>query len=183
MKLAFLHKNLKHQSFEEKTILVGHLVTLGFCFFPWFAANPIYEEPFFYNAFSGPGFLIGTFIFVISLLIVLLFLDKLLEKKKVKLPVADYTVYIFASSQSVMLTFLAWSVLSVVRRDFDDADIRYGILFIFVAQVVALVAAILHRQVKKQAQAQSFFQHPTLEKSQESIASDTKKHHSQKHHE
>lgn len=162
MKYAFLHKNLRTLSFEKKVIFFSHCITLVVCFFPWFEADPAYVKTFFYNAFQGAGFLIGIFIFLISLIIVLLFLDRLFEKEVVKLPFSENTLYFVAGAQQILLLVLMWSVLIATGKDFGDHEIRFGIFIAFVAQVAGLVATFLNYQLDKQHEAKNFFQHPTL---------------------
>lgn len=160
MKYAFVHKNFRQLSFERKTIFLAHALTLVFCFFPWFSADPVYESEFFYNAFEGAGFLIGTFIFLISLIITLLFVDRLLEKRKVKLPFPENWLYFGAGLQQLLLLVIMWSVLAAIGNDFENHEIRFGIFFVFIAQVCALVATFLDFQLEQQKKARSFFANP-----------------------
>ncbi len=168
MRYAYVHKNLRQLNFEKKVILAAHAITLIVCFFPWFEADPAYEPTFFYNAFQGPGFLIGTFIFVISLIITLLFLDRLFEKETVKLPFGENLLYFIAGVEQILLLILVWSVLVYTGKDFGDHEIRFGIFVAFVAQVSALVATFLNYQLDRQHEAKKFFQHPDQQKSSKS---------------
>ncbi len=157
MKHAFIHKNFRNLSFEKKTIFLSHLLTLVFCFFPWFYATDSYDGPFWYSAFGGPSFLIGFLIFLISFVIVILFIDRLLEKETVKLPFSENTLYFAAGAQQILLIILAWSVLSSKGTEFADYEIRFGIFLVFVAQVSGLVATFLNAQLEAQHKARNFF--------------------------
>lgn len=161
MRYAFLHKNFRELNFEKKVILISHLLTMIFCFFPWFEADPAYDAKFTYNAFQGPGFLIGFFVFLISFVVALYFLDRLFESERVGLPMPENTLFFGASLQQLLLIVLAWSVLFATGKDFGDHAIRFGIFLSFVAQVAALVGTFLNMQLDRQRQAQSFFNHPT----------------------
>jgi len=160
MKYAFLHKNFREFNFERKVIFLAHLATLVFCFFPWLEINPAYEAKFYYNAFQGPGFLIGIFIFVISLVIVFLFLDRLFERELIKFPFSENWIYYVASIEQVILLILVWSVLNNIGNGFIEHNLRYGIFLAFVAQISALVATFLNHQLDKQHQVREFFNHP-----------------------
>lgn len=160
MRYAFLHKNFRELNFEKRVIFVSHLLTLLFCFFPWFEGDGTYDPKITYMAVQGPGFLIGVFIFLISFVVVLYFLDRLFESERVELPISENTLFFCASLQQLLLIILAWSVLLVTARDFADHAIRFGIFLVFVTQVTALVATFLNFQLEKQNQARSFFQHP-----------------------
>jgi len=160
MRYAYVHKNLRKLSFEKKVILGSHALTLAACFFPWFEAEPTYEPNFWFNAFSGPGILIGFVIFTISLVITLLFLDRLFEKEVVKLPFSENYLYAAAGTQQILLIILMWSVLLATGNDYGDHAIRFGIFVAFIAQVSGLVATFLNYQIDMQNQAKAFFQHP-----------------------
>lgn len=160
MRYAFLHKNFRELNFEKKVIVLSHLLTLVFCLFPWFEGDGTYDPKITYNAFQGPGFLIGVCIFLISFIIVLYFFDRLFESERVELPISENTLFFGASLQQLLLIILAWSVLIVASRDFADHAIRFGLFLVFVTQVTALVATFLNFQLEKQTQARSFFQHP-----------------------
>lgn len=160
MRYAYVHKNLRDLIFEKQVILGSHALTLVACFFPWFEAKPSYEADFWYNAFRGPGFMIGLFIFTISLVIVLLFLDRLFEKERVKIPFPENYLYFGAGAQQILLIVLMWSVLMATGDDYGDHAIRFGIFVAFVAQISGLVATFLNYQLEKQNQAKQFFQYP-----------------------
>jgi len=160
MRYAFLHKNFRELNFEKKVIFISHVLTMVFCAFPWFEADPAYDAKFTYNAIQGPGFLIGFFIFLISFVIALYFLDRLFESERVELPIPENALFFGASIQQLLLIVLAWSVLFATGKDFGEHAIRFGIFLAFVSQVAALVGAFLNSQLDRQRQAQSFFQNP-----------------------
>ena len=167
MRYAYVHKNLRQLSFEKKVILASHALTLLACFFPWFEADPTYERKFWFNAFDGPGFMIGIVIFTISLVIVLLFLDRLFEKEVIKLPFSENYLYFGAGAQQVLLIILMWSVLLATGNDYGDHAIRFGIFLAFIAQISGLVATFLNHQLDRQHEAKAFFQHPEPTKKSE----------------
>ncbi len=160
MRHAFLHKNFRELNFEKKAVLISHVLTLIFCWFPWFEASKDYIPTFNYNAFSGPGFLIGTFVFLISLLVVVYFLDRLFESERVKLPMSENSLFFAAGALQILLIVLAWSVLFSVGRDFSESGLRFGIFLTFVSQVAGLVATFLNAQLDRQTQARAFFRAP-----------------------
>lgn len=160
MKYAFLHKNFRNLSIEKKAIFLAHFATLVLCFFPWFSATPVYDEAFFYNAFGGPSFLIGFFIFMISFVIVILFFDRLLEKQKVQLPFSESMLYFVAGAEQMLLLVLSWSVLASTGMEYENHAIRFGLFLVFIAQVSGLVATFLFYQIEQQAKAKNFFKHP-----------------------
>jgi hypothetical protein len=165
MKYAFIHKNIRRLPFEMKVILAAHLLTVIICFFPWLEAQPAYGDAVQYSAFSGPSFLIGTFIFLISVAIILLLADQVADSKKIRLPWSQKSVFLTGGIQQVVLFILAWSVLFSTAKEWGDAEIRFGIFVGLMAQIVGLVATFLHWQNQKQSHARSFFQHPSADSS------------------
>ena len=163
MRYAFLHKNFRELNFEKKVIFVSHILTVVLCFFPWFEYDiGDFSPASSYNAFGGPGAMIGFIIALISFVIGLYFLDRLFESERVELPVSENSLFFGASLQQLLLIVLAWSVLSFIGREYSQSAIRFGIFLAFVAQVTALVATFLNIQLDRQHQAQSFFNNPHL---------------------
>ncbi len=161
---AFIHKNFRKFCFETKVLFWANWATIVFCFFPWLSVNPSYGEKFFINAFSGPGFLIGTLTFLISVAIVIVFLDKIAETKKIKLPFSETNIIVIATIQQLIFIVLAWSVLFSVGNDYESATIRFGFFAIFLSQTTGAVAIFLRRKNEIQQAARSFLQHPEIKK-------------------
>jgi hypothetical protein len=161
MKYAYLNRNLKKLSFEEQVVFFSHLATLLFCFFPWISVEPLYDEPYWNSAFSGPGTLIGVFIFGVSLLVVLYFLDRILESKRINFPFDVQHLFYGAGIEQMIFLILSWSVLLSVSREFENSEIRFGVFACVLTQIVGLVATYLYSQTKQKKEVQSFFQHPT----------------------
>jgi len=166
MKYAYIHKNVRELNFESLVVAGCHFFTVVACFMPWFAATPTYGQIFWYNSFKGPGFLIGIMIFLISLSIVILFLDRIIEINKIKLPVSANYVYLVAGMQQLFLIILLWSVLVAVGSSYSDHALRFGIFMAFALQVCGLAATYLNLQIEKKQAAKDFFQHPSATQSQ-----------------
>ena len=162
MRYAFLHKNFRELNLEKRVIFIAHILTMLFCFFPWFEADSQYVATFTYNAFTGTHFLIGCCIFLISLLITIYFLDRILESERVTLPISQKALFFGASIQQILLIILAWSVIVAAGRDFGEHAVRFGIFLAFVSQIAALVATFLNAQLDRQQQARSFFKNPSM---------------------
>jgi len=175
MKYAFLAKNLRALAFELKVIFWAHVLTLALCLCPWFSAKPLSSgEGISYNAFQGEGFLLGFLIFVISLVVIALFADKLFETKRVKSPFPEMYIFLIASIQQILLIILVWSVLAQVGNQYHDASVRFGLFSVFAVQVIALVGAVLFIQVEKEKEARGFFRHPNVPEKTEEISASEK---------
>ncbi len=159
-KFAFMRKNFKTLSFEMRVIFLAHALTVLFCFFPWISVEPLYDSPYWNSGFFGPSGLVGLCIFLFSLSVVALFVDKLIESNRLKLPVSEHSFFLGVGAQQVLLIILAWSVLISVSRDFEVSEVRFGIFLALLSQIIGLVAAYLHTQKESKQRVRAFFQHP-----------------------
>ncbi len=160
MKYAFLNRNFKKLAFEERLIFGAHLATVIFCFFPWISVEPLYEDPYWNSAMAGSGALLGAFIFLLSLCVVLIFADKILEAKRIKIPFNENYLFFVAGVEQLIFLILAWSVLIASVREFENAELRFGLLLCFLVQIVGLVASYLLNQNLHKKNTKDFFQHP-----------------------
>lgn len=146
MRHAFIKKNFHVLTLEQKIILFAHALTVILCFFPWFSANPSYDNAFFYNIFQGTGFLIGYTIFLLSLGVTAFFLNYLSEYKKIKLPLPEYSLYFVIGIEQVIFLLFMFSILYATTKEYEIAEIRFGFFLTFIAQIVGLTAAFLNIQ-------------------------------------
>ncbi len=155
--------NYRKLDLEHQVLLSVHALSVVLCFFPWFSAEPLGVKPFYYNAFFGETFLIGALIFMVSLVVVLLFLDQLMDRNRIQFPVDRNYIFLGISFQQILLAVLAWSVLLRVGAGYyASSSLRFGLALLILAQIVGTVAVYLHIQKSKQKKARSFFQHPKV---------------------
>lgn len=140
--------------------MIAHAGTLLGCFFPWASHEPLYGETEWLNAFSGASWMIGTLVFLLSLFAALLFADKLFERHRLKFKLPHNVILGILSFQEILLLLCAWSVLHSVGRQYAGAQIRFGLVFCLLLQVVALVSVYLQSQMIKKENVLQFFQHP-----------------------
>ena len=157
---SVLRHNLRRLGGEHQVVVGVHALTLVLCFFPWFSAQPIGEPPFYYHAFRGESFLIGFLLFFLSMSVLLLFVDQLLEKHRIQLPCDKNYILLAVGAQQILLAILAWSVLLKVGAQYATSSLRFGLSAILLVHIIGAVAVYLHLQKSKQKKARSFFQHP-----------------------
>ncbi len=164
--LVPLSQNLRKLAFEDKVALGAHVGTVIACFLPWVSTTTLYGPTNFINAFTGVSWLIGSLVFILSLLATTSFINELFEKKLPHINIPRTTIIGVASIQSLLLQLCAWSVL----RSTGNADIefRFGLVACVLLQIVALVAAWLRARSSKKEAVNKFFQLPTQGKSGES---------------
>ena len=162
-KYAYFQKNIRDLSFEKKILFGVQILTMFGCFAPWFSAEPIaYQVPILTNAFTGVTFLMGWLIFIIALGVSVFFLDRLLEKEKIKLPFSENFLYFFSHGLQLLLIVLAWSVLSIDASGYGTSEIRFGLFFCLIIQIVGFVSAYLNYQASLQAESKAFFKYPKV---------------------
>lgn len=167
MKLAFLHKNFSSLSLEHKVICLVHGATLLLAFFPWYSETPAYGDALWRTAFQGPSFLIGTSIFLLSLLVIIYFVDILWERKKFNIRLPIDPIFLAIGAQQLLLIVLAWSVLEHTASQSYSAEIRFGVFLVFLLQFAGLISSILSIKGNRKQQVRTFFQHPESNPSQE----------------
>lgn len=158
--LAFVQKNFRTLDFESKTILLSHAATLLACFFPWASHEPLYGETEWLNAFSGASWMIGALVFLLSLFAIFMFADELFERHRIKFKISHNAILGILSFQEILLLICAWSVLHAVGRQYSGSQIRFGLVFCLLLQVVALVSVYLQSRAIKKENVLQFFQHP-----------------------
>ncbi len=168
-------QNMRRMGLEEQMLFGAHITTIVACFLPWVSFDPLYGPSSYLTAFSGAIWLIGAFIFVLSLAAVVIFLDKLLEKHVIKLKVAESTILTGISLLSLILLICAWSVLRHVGQGYAGIEVRFGLALCLIAQITALVSLWLQEKNSNKSQTQEFFQLPTEKKSRQSHSTHPKK--------
>jgi len=158
---AFLLRNLKNLSFEEKVVFGSHGVTILFCLFPWMSFAPIYGDLESYNAFQGPARLMGWLIFLMSLMAIASFVDQIMQKKWLQFSISNNTILGFLAFQEIILLVCSWSVLVYFGGNFEESQARFALFGCLFAQVLALVFTYLEVQKDKKQAVQDFFQPAT----------------------
>lgn len=162
MKYAYVHKNFRRLQVEEKIILFAHLLTCVFCFIPWYEGGQYSSTEDFYLGITGPTFLMGWFVFLLSFIVVVMMIDRLFEKNKIQLPFSEVYFYGVIGIESLITIFLMWSVLSSPFVGFSNDRVTFGLFVPLVAQVTGLVACFLLHQMDKTQKVKDFFQHPNV---------------------
>lgn len=67
-------------------------------------------------------------------------------------------VYLHIAIYQIILVIIAWSVLLVVQRSYEDAQIRFGLALAFVAYLIDFFVCLFMLEKDKKDTAHSFFQ-------------------------
>lgn len=162
--VALLISNFKKLSVEKKTLIISHFFVFLFCFFPWLRITPYEARTFeitvaLFSRENVSLFLMLTIIFI-AILVLLLFVDTLLNLKKVKIPFSRDYIYLFAGTQQFILCFLAISALYLCGKLYGDSSILFGFFACLVSIIAGMVATFLEIRNEKKREAHEFFQTP-----------------------
>jgi len=160
MKYAFIRKNFYNLGKEIQTIFLLQFLSVLFVFFPVISTYSPDLNWRFHSVLQGETWLIGFLILILSLSVITYFIGKITESFKIKLPIEENILLFSISLFQILLTILAWSVLIVVKNNFDNTQVRFGIALLFLSYVVNFFLALFLIQKSKKAKTMSFFEHP-----------------------
>ncbi|PID70727.1 hypothetical protein CSB37_01425 [bacterium DOLZORAL124_38_8] len=156
--VPFLRKNFRNMRFEEQIIFLAQLVTLLGCFLPWVSVKPtVFGQPYYYTAFSGTTSVLGFFVFFMSSIVTVFFLEKIWQKKWIKIPIKTQTILHSANIQSLILLVSAWSVFMQIEKATSVVSTSFGWFLCFFAQIATIVAHFLATQNYKKQTVEDFF--------------------------
>lgn len=170
-----LLQNFRRLSSEEQILFGAHALTVIACFLPWASFDPLYGPSSYQSSFSGSTWLIGSFVFVLSLAVVVMYLGSLLNKKLVEFKTNRNLMLAGGSVLSLILLVCAWSVLRHVGQGYAGIEIRFGLALCIIAQIAALVSLWLQGKAEQKSKTQEFFRLPSKEKSRQSHTNHPKK--------
>jgi hypothetical protein len=145
---------------EERILNAGAVIACVSVFLPWISGEWLGVEGDSYTGFGFYTSFLGIVIFFINLAIVLITLVPLLGgpviiKKRYREPLR-----LLLSSQGVVLVLAALSVLTKVTFEFSRMEVRFGIYFCLVGNLVVLFEAVLRFLSLRKAEGQELFHHP-----------------------
>jgi hypothetical protein len=145
---------------EERILNAGAIVAAVSVFLPWISGEWLGVENDSYTGFGFYTAFLGAVIFLINLGLLLLTLIPLvggpvLVKKRYR-----EFVRLLLSSQAVVLVLAALSVLTKVTFEFSRMEVRFGIYFCLVGNLVVLFEAVLRFIEQRRSAGQEQFHHP-----------------------
>lgn len=148
-------RSLAYLEIEEKILNAGALIALGGVFFPWFGGSWFGES----TVWSGFGFytsFIGLLIFVSHVFILSLTVLPLLGYQVIRKSIKDM-IRLTVSLECVLLTIVAWSVLTNISFDHAQMEVRFGMYITLVGSIVTSLYAFLRVQQQRKRQVQDLF--------------------------
>lgn len=156
MERTFLRK-IAGIELAERLLNGGALVGALGVFLPWISGEWLGGEPLSstglqsYTAFHGMGILaLNAFILLITLIPLTGGPTIVTQQKK-------HILRLLAASQAVVLTLLAFSVLTHITFEFSRMGIRFGIYVSLLGNLLTAFEAFCQWQEQKEQQVRSFF--------------------------
>ncbi|HLD08404.1 MAG TPA: hypothetical protein VJB60_05055 [Candidatus Peribacterales bacterium] len=149
---------LRHLDIEEKILNLGSIVALLGIFVPWFGGD-WFGDPATWSGFQFYTSFIGLLIFLGHVFILSLTVLPLMGYSLVKTSLRELLRLIVAL-ESVLLTIVAWSVLTNISFDRSQMEIRFGIYLTLVGSIVTSLYAFLRVQQQRHRSVRELFHHP-----------------------
>lgn len=170
-----LIKNVKRSSNEEKGVILAHGLILFLILTPWVQITrqgAVFDIHMFHA--ENPAIYLLGLVSMISLLTLLMFIDRFTGLQKIKLQVPSSYLFLVGSIQQFILALLTLSVLLLWGKPFGETSIKIWFWISFIVIIGGALAAFLEIQRGKKEKAQSFFKNPSSQNSSENASSSEK---------
>ncbi len=139
---------------HHKLVGIGGLVSLIGVFLPWFS----YGSKAF-NGLQDTTFLIGYIIFTLSLLMVLVFVIRALDKKFPKMPMKEYTLAMVSGFQVLLLSIVAFSLYTKGSLYFSETEIGMGLTPTAIGGILVFIGGYLSWKLEREETVKKTFMH------------------------
>ena len=145
---------------EERILNAGALVALLSVFLPWISGEWLGGDAVTYTGFGFYTSFLGLAVFLLTTFLLLLTLVPLtggpvLIRKRYR-----EIARLLISSQSSILVLAALSILTKVTFEFSRMEVRFGVYFCLVGNLVALFESLLRFLEQRRSAGQELFHHP-----------------------
>ncbi|OGJ57364.1 hypothetical protein A3H22_00625 [Candidatus Peribacteria bacterium RIFCSPLOWO2_12_FULL_55_15] len=153
---AFLRK-IAGIELAERLLNGGALVGILGVFLPWISGEWPREEPLNYAGFQSYTAMHGIGILALNAFILSMTLIPLAGGPHIVTKQKKNVLRLLASSQAVILTLLALSVLTSITFEFSRMGIRFGIYVSLLGNLLTAFEAFYKWQEQQEQQVRSFF--------------------------
>lgn len=154
--MAFLRK-IAEMELAERLLNGGALVAILGVFFPWISGEWLGGEPLQYAGFQSYTAIHGISILALNAFILSITLIPLAGGPPIVTKQKKNVLRLLASSQAVILTLLALSVLTSITFEFSRMGIRFGIYVSLLGNLLTAFEAFCKWQEQQEQQVRSFF--------------------------
>lgn len=145
---------------EERILNAGAIVAALSVFLPWMSGEWLGGDPVTYTGFGFYTSFLGLAIFLINAFVIVMTLVPLAGGPVIIRKRYREALRLFLSSQACVLILAALSVLTKVTFEFSRVEVRFGIYFCLVGNLVTLFEAVLRFLEQRRSSGQELFHHP-----------------------
>ncbi|MFA6992835.1 MAG: hypothetical protein WC269_06225 [Candidatus Gracilibacteria bacterium] len=136
---------LKNLNIKKKIILVGSLLATVSVVMPWYKDLDRFKTGDVFLGVSGPTYLAGIIVMLLSILCLGLVLLELFEKPKPKLPINENAIYVMAAGLSIFMMIIVNSVYFHPKFGINlvEKTMGFGMYIAFFGLALELVGGIM----------------------------------------
>ncbi len=153
-------RSLLSLELEERILNAGAVVAAGSVFLPWFSGEWLGGE---YRLHTGFGFytsFLGLAVFLLNALLTAMTLVPLVGGPMLVRKRYRELLRLLLSTAASLLILSALSVLMKATFDFPRMEVRFGVYFCLIGNLVALFETVLRFLGQRRSSAQELFHHP-----------------------
>lgn len=142
-----LQNELKSLSFSDKVLGIAIILSMISVFFPWYQeSDPWGGNPEKYLGVTGPLYLIGTVIFLISLITLYYFYRSTIRKIENNLPVSPEMLYIIGGSLILFFTIIEFSIYFHSKFGINPLrkEARFGMILAVLSASCTIILGFLN---------------------------------------
>lgn len=145
---------------EERILNAAAVIAAASVFLPWMSGEWLGGDAVTYTGFGFYTSFLGLTVFLLNLALVLMTLVPLLGGPVLVRKRYREVLRLVISAQASVLVLAALSVLTKVTFEFSRMEVRFGIYFCLVGNLVALFETVLRFLEQRRSSAQELFHHP-----------------------
>ncbi len=155
-----LVRSLLSLELEERILNAGAIVAALSVFLPWISGEWLGGDAVTYTGFGFYTSFVGLAIFLLNAFVLLLTLVPLAGGPVIIRKQYRELTRLLASAQASVLILAALTVLIKVTFEFSRMEVRFGIYFCLVGNLVTLFEACLRYLEQRRSAVQELFHHP-----------------------
>ncbi len=153
-------RSLQSLDLEERILNAGAIIAAISVFLPWISGEWLGGDTVTYNGFGFYTSFLGLGIFLFNVGLLLVTLVPLLGGPVILKKRYREVLRLIVSAQASVLILACLSVLTKVTFEFSRMEVRFGIYFCLVGNLVALFETVLRYLEQRKAVGQELFHHP-----------------------
>ncbi len=160
MQSSRFFRSLLNLELEERILNGGAILAAASVFLPWISGEWLGGDAVTYTGFGFYTSFLGLGIFLLNVFLLLLTLVPLVGGPVIVRKRHRELLRLLVSAQASVLILASLSVLTKVTFEFSRMEVRFGIYFCLVGNLVALFETCLRFIEQRRSAGQELFHHP-----------------------